>query len=48
MEYAETSVIGNTTIHIVEPPPMTDEQLDAIMANIHAAVYDILTESILP
>lgn len=44
VKYAKTSKIGNTTIHVVAPPPMTDERLEQIEKEIHAAAWEIIRE----
>jgi predicted metal-dependent hydrolase len=43
-KYAATYKIGNTTIHVVAPPPMTDEEIERVLDNLHAAVWDIIQE----
>lgn len=42
MKYASTSKIGNTTVHIIAPPPMTDEEREQIDKEIHTVVWEIL------
>ncbi|RAV22221.1 hypothetical protein [Paenibacillus contaminans] len=42
--YAKTYTIGNSTIHIVAPPPMTEEQKERILDDYHAAGWKIIDE----
>lgn len=44
VKYDKTSKIGNTTVHVVAPPPMTDERLEQIEKEIHAAAWEIIRE----
>lgn len=40
--YDKTYKFGNTTVHVVAPPPMTDEELEQIEKEIHEAAWAIL------
>ncbi len=44
MKYDKTIKIGNTTIHFVAPPPMTEEQEKKIWDEISAAAWSIIDE----
>jgi hypothetical protein len=45
-EYDATYQIGNTTVHIVAPKNMTQEQVDQVVANMHKAGWKIIHELI--
>lgn len=40
-KYDETYKIGNTTVHVVAPPPMTHEEKERILDEFHQAGYKI-------
>lgn len=44
MKYDKTIKIGNTTIHIVAPPPQTKEEIDRILDEYHKAGWAIVRE----
>ncbi|MFA6809251.1 MAG: hypothetical protein WCR27_09700 [Eubacteriales bacterium] len=46
MEYDATYKIGNTTVHVVAPPPMTEEEKQRILKEFHQAGYEIWQEII--
>ena len=41
IEYDATYKYGNTTVHIVAPPPMTQEEIEKILDNFHMAGWAI-------
>lgn len=45
VQYDATYKIGNTTIHVVAPPPMTEEKKEKIIAELHAAGWAILLKN---
>jgi hypothetical protein len=47
MEYAKTQMIGNTTVHIIAPPPMTEEEKERILDDFHKAGWAIIDELVL-
>lgn len=40
--YDKTYKFGNTTVHVVSPPFMTDEELEQIEKEIHETAWEIL------
>lgn len=36
-KYVATYKIGNATVHIVAPPPMSDEEIEAVLRKYHEA-----------
>lgn len=40
-KYAATYRFGKTTVYVVAPPPMTQEQINAVLAELHRANWDI-------
>ena len=42
MKYDKTYKFGNTTVHVVSPPFMTDEELEQIEKEIHETAWEIL------
>lgn len=40
-EYDETYKFGNTTVHVVAPPPMSNEEKERILDEFHQAGYKI-------
>ncbi|MGJ0847472.1 hypothetical protein ACR77J_12345 [Tissierella praeacuta] len=40
-KYDATYKFGNTTVHVVAPPPMTDEEKNKILDEFHQAGYEI-------
>ena len=40
--YDKTYKFGNTTVHVVSPPLMTDEELEQIEKEIHETAWAIL------
>jgi len=44
MEYALTQKIGNTTVNIVAPPPLTEEEKEKILNELHYAGWAIIYE----
>ena len=44
VNYDMTLRIGNTTVNIVAPPPMTEEEKERILDEFHAAGWAILEE----
>ena len=44
VKYDKTIKIGNTTIHIVAPPPQTEEEIDRILDEYHKAGWAIVRE----
>lgn len=43
-KYDATYTFGNTTVHVVAPPPMTEEAVDRVLDELHAAGWAILDE----
>jgi dTDP-4-amino-4,6-dideoxygalactose transaminase len=43
-EYAATYHFGNTVVHIVAPPPMSEEQVNKILKEHHRIGWSILEE----
>jgi hypothetical protein len=43
-EFATTYSIGNTIIHIVAPPPMTEEEVEKVLAEYHSVGWSIIDE----
>ncbi len=41
-KYAATYKLGNSTIHIVFPPPMTQEQKEQVIRDMHLAGWAII------
>ena len=41
-----TLKLGRTTVHIVEPSPMSEEQIHKVLADLHAAGWAIIDELI--
>jgi len=44
MKYDKTLKIGKTVIHIVAPPPMTEEEVDRVLDDYHKAGWAIIDE----
>lgn len=42
MKYDKTYKFGQTTVHVVAPPPMTDEELEKIEKEIHKTAWSII------
>ena len=42
MEYDKTYKFGQTTVHVVAPPQMTDEELEKIEKEIHKTAWAII------
>ena len=42
MEYDKTYKFGQTTVHVVAPPQMTDQELEQIEKKIHQTAWEIL------
>ncbi|MDK2824539.1 MAG: hypothetical protein PWP71_2457 [Clostridia bacterium] len=40
-KYDATYKIGNTTVHVVAPPPMTKEEIDKVLKEFHQAGWNI-------
>ena len=36
-EYAVTYKFGKTTVHVVAPPPMTEEEIEEVLRDFHLA-----------
>ena len=43
---AETIKLGNTTIHFIEPPPLTEEEKEQILKDYHNAGWAIIEEMV--
>lgn len=43
-EYAATYKFGNTVVHVVAPPPMTDEEISQVLSEHHAVGWSIIEE----
>jgi len=39
-----TLKLGRTTVHIVEPPPMSEEQVEKVLTDLHAAGWAIIDD----
>lgn len=39
-KYDATYHLGNTVVHVIAPPPMTEEQKQAIIADWHHAAWE--------
>lgn len=46
-KYAATYKIGNATVHIVAPPPMTEEEVEHVLREYHTAGWAIIEELIM-
>lgn len=43
-KYVATYKIGNATVHIVAPPPMSDEEIEAVLREYHEAGWMIIED----
>lgn len=43
-KYDATYHFGNTTVHIVGPPPMTEEEIDKVLDEYHKAGWAIIQD----
>lgn len=40
-KYAATYKFGKATVHVVAPPPMTQEAIDKVLADYHQAAWEL-------
>ncbi len=45
-EYAATYKFGNSTVHIVAPPPMTEKEKENILRGFYKKAWDIIYEAV--
>lgn len=45
-EYAMSKKYGNTTVHVVAPPPISEEEKEKILNEFHWAAWAIIDELI--
>lgn len=43
-KYDATYRIGRTTVHVVAPPPMTQEEIDKVLDEVYAAAWVIIDD----
>ncbi|QZY56991.1 hypothetical protein [Crassaminicella profunda] len=43
-KYDATYHFGNTTVHIIGPPPMTEEEIEKVLDEYHRAGWAIIQE----